>query len=363
MKTFNDRTHGFNTVSNELENAFLVYFDNSNNNANLKELEDLAKSSFLNIVGSSCVNLREINPASYIGVGKVEEFKALVEEKSVDVIIFDVMLTGSQIRNLQDGTGAKVIDRNMLILDIFASRAKTAEGKLQVELAQLKYTLPRLAGISGSQGRFGSGGVGMRGPGETKLELDKRKVQENITKLERELKDVEKKRGLTRSKRVSNANLVCLVGYTNAGKSSLMNVLSKANAYADDRLFATLDVLTKRVWDDGVEYTLTDTVGFVSNLPHTLVNAFSATLEECRDADCLLLVVDSADPNALSKYQVVLGELENLNVDKNKMIVVFNKMDKVENTPFDVKYKNVKISAKKNMGILDLKKMIRDMLV
>lgn len=362
-KEFKDRTRGFNTISNELEKAFLVYFDDRNDSANLKELEELANSAFLEVVCNSLVVLREINPATYIGSGKVEEFSQIVKDKNITVVIFDVSLSGSQIRNLQEAIGVKVIDRNMLILDIFASRAKSAEGKLQVELAQLKYILPRLSGITGTSGRFGSGGVGMRGPGETKLEIDKRKIQENIVKLERELKEVEKKRGVTRKQRLTYGNLVCLVGYTNAGKSTLMNKIANADAYADDRLFATLDVLTKRVWDNGVQYILSDTVGFVSNLPHALMNAFSATLEECKDAQCLLVVVDSSDFDFDKKFNVVINELNNLNIDKNKIIIVYNKIDKISEDQLknliNSDYKYVCVSAKKDINIDKLKSIIR----
>ncbi len=362
-KEFKDRTRGFNTISNELEKAFLVYFDDRNDSANLKELEELANSAFLKVVCNTLVVLREINPATYIGSGKVEELSQIVKDKNITVVIFDVSLSGSQIRNLQDAIGVKVIDRNMLILDIFASRAKSAEGKLQVELAQLKYILPRLSGITGTAGRFGSGGVGMRGPGETKLEIDKRKIQENIVKLEKELKEVEKKRGVTRKQRLTYGNLVCLVGYTNAGKSTLMNKIANADAYADDRLFATLDVLTKRVWDNGVQYILSDTVGFVSNLPHALMNAFSATLEECKDAQCLLVVVDCADFDFDKKFDVVINELNNLNIDKNKIVIVYNKIDKISEEQvkklINSDFKYVCVSAKKDINIDKLKAIIR----
>ena len=284
----------FNLQEQETEKAFLVYFQSDNAKHELAEMKELIRSAMLEFVDSECVTLREINPHSYIGSGKVEELAYKLQELDVDVAVFDVSLTGSQLRNLQAELGVKVIDRTMLILDIFAGRAKSNEGKLQVELAQLKYTLPRLSGISGTAGRFG-GGVGMRGPGESKLELDKRKIQENIIKKEKELKEVAKKRQLTRKQRKSKEFMVALVGYSNAGKSTLMNTITKADTYADNRLFATLDVLTKRVWDEGTSYVLCDTVGFVSNLPHELMNAFSATLEEVRDADLCLIILDASD--------------------------------------------------------------------
>lgn len=349
----------------EIEKAFLVYFSTQDEKHELAEMKELIRSAMLEFVGSEYVTLREINPHSYIGVGKVEEIALKVQELDIDVVIFDVSLTGSQLRNLQAELGVKVIDRTMLILDIFAGRAKSNEGKLQVELAQLKYTLPRLSGISGTAGRFG-GGVGMRGPGETKLELDKRKIQENITKKEKELKQVNEKRQLTRKQRKSREYMVSLVGYSNAGKSTLMNTITKAETYADNRLFATLDVLTKRVWDEGTSYVLCDTVGFVSNLPHELMNAFSATLEEVRDADLCLIILDASDKNKYEQLKVVEQELEKQNVSKNNCVLVYNKCDLLNKMELsvldDFGYDCCKIQAKHNVGISELKAFIRQKL-
>lgn len=353
----------FDLETKEIEKAFLVYFQNENSDRELAEMKELIRSAMLDFVGSECVNLREINPYSYIGVGKVEEILYKVQELDVNVVIFDVSLTGSQIRNLQQELGVKVIDRTMLILDIFAGRAKSNEGKLQIELAQLKYTLPRLSGISGSAGRFGSGGVGMRGPGETKLELDKRKIQENISKKEKELKQVAQKRQLTRKQRKNNEYMVALVGYSNAGKSTLMNTITKAGTYADDRLFATLDVLTKHVWDEGTSYVLCDTVGFISNLPHELMQAFSATLEEVRDADLCLIILDASDKNKYEQLKVVEQELEKQQVDKRNCILIYNKCDLLNKMELsvlkDFDYTTCKIQAKYNQGIVELKQEIR----
>lgn len=347
------------------ERAFLVYFENED--YELIEMRELIRSASLEFVGSEYVNLREVNPHSYIGSGKVEEIANKLNIAEADVVIFDVSLTGSQLRNLQNELNVKVIDRTMLILDIFASRAKSNEGKLQVELAQLKYTLPRLTGISGTAGRFGSGGVGMRGPGETKLELDRRKIQENISKKEKELKEMSIKRQLTRKQRKNNENVVVLVGYSNAGKSTIMNVITKAGTYADDKLFATLDVLTKRVWDEGVSYVLCDTVGFISNLPHELVNAFSATLEELRDADVCIIVLDANDKNKYKQLEIVEAELDKQNVNKSKCILVYNKCDLLNKMELSVlkefDYDSCKIQAKNNIGIDKLKSLIREKLI
>ena len=355
----------YNLQDESIEKAFLVYFSTQDQKTELHEMKELIRSAMLDFVGSEYVTLREINPHSYIGVGKVEEIALKVQQLDIDVVIFDVSLTGSQLRNLQAELGVKVIDRTMLILDIFAGRAKSSEGKLQVELAQLKYTLPRLSGISGTAGRFG-GGVGMRGPGETKLELDKRKVQENIQKKEKELKIVNEKRQLTRKQRKSREYMVSLVGYSNAGKSTLMNTITKADTYADNRLFATLDVLTKHVWDEGTSYVLCDTVGFVSNLPHELMNAFSATLEEVRDADLCLIILDASDKNKYEQLKVVEQELTKQNVSKDNCILVYNKCDLLNKMELsvleDFGYETCKIQAKHNQGVSELKALIREKL-
>lgn len=356
----------YNLQQDVRENAFLIYFSNADNNRELAEMQELIRSAMLEFIGSECITLRDVNPHSYIGTGKVEELKLKMQHFHVDVAIFDVGLTGSQLRNLQEELGVKVIDRTMLILDIFAGRAKSSEGKLQIELAQLKYTLPRLSGISGSVGRFGSGGVGMRGPGESKLELDRRKIQENIKAKEKELKVVAEKRQLTRKQRKNNEYMVALVGYSNAGKSTIMNVITKAGTYADDRLFATLDVLTKRVWDEGVSYVLCDTVGFISSLPHELMQAFSATLEEVRDADLCLIILDASDTHKYEKLQVVEQELAKQNISKSNCILVYNKCDLLNKMEISVlkefDYTCCKIQAKNNLGTAELKSLIREKL-
>lgn len=341
---------------------FGPYKTNERIEYSLNELKNLAESALLDVKGTGSCILREINAHSFIGSGKVEELKDIVKNLSIDLVIFDVSLTGSQIRNLEDEINCRVIDRTMLILDIFASRAQSHEGRLQVELAQLKYLLPRLNALEGSSGRYGSGGVGMRGPGETKLETDKRYIKEAISSKEKEIAEVKRHRLESRKQRKKNAKSVALVGYTNSGKTTLLNTITKAQGYADDRLFATLDVLTKKVWDNGISYVLTDTVGFVSNLPHELTYAFSATLEESADADVLLLVLDASDVQKYEQLQVVLKVLEDLNCEKDRIILLYNKIDKLSQEDIDklqeFEFPNIKISAKNNTNIDKLKELI-----
>ncbi len=349
------------------EKAYLVcpYVDMERVEYRTNELILLSKSALLDVVKCNVFNVKEVNARTYFGIGKVEEIRNEVSETQADVVIFDCPLTGSQLRNLGEIIGVKVIDRTMLILDIFAGRAQSGEGKLQVSLAQLKYSLPRLASLNQNDSHS-SRGVGMRGASESKLELDRRKVQENITRLEREIKELQRHRQTTRKQRLSRMKSVALVGYTNAGKSTLMNAISKAGTYADDRLFATLDVLTKKVWDDGVEYVLIDTVGFVSNLPHELMYAFSATLEETLDADVLLLVVDAGDDHKYEQIEVVEREFKRLDIDSNRVILVYNKVDGITNEEISklkkYPYDTCCISAKASKNIVELKRLIKSKL-
>ena len=353
----------------EKEKCFIIagYTKQDNVEYNLQEITELAGSSGLEIVGKMYQMIDKPDVKTFIGSGKVLELKEAVEQTGASLVIVDNLLSGSQIKNIEDEIDARVIDRNMLILDIFASRAQSQEGKLQVKLAQLKYTLPRLAGISGSNGRFGSGGVGSRGPGETKLELDKRKIQREIESIEKDLDKIVRARDIQSIRRRSNVFNVAIVGYTNAGKSTLINNITKADAYADDRLFATLDVLSRKVWDDGVSYVLTDTVGFVSRLPHELMKAFNATLDEARDADLVLIVYDVADDLWYSKLQVVEQVLTELNVDKNKWYYVANKIDiapqEYLSSSRELLGDNlVMISASKNANVYELKERIKQRL-
>ena len=328
----------------------------------LSELESLCSTANLEVVGKAFQNIQENTPATLLGKGKVEEISYLVQDLGADVAVVDSELTGSQISNLSNIWGIKVIDRSMLILDIFAGRAKTNEGRLQVKLAQLKYTLPRISGISGTSGRFG-GGVGMRGPGETKLELDKRVIRDNIVKYEKEIEKVKAQRSVQKSSRKrNNIKMVAIVGYTNAGKSTLMNTITKAGIYADNKLFATLDTTTRNVWlGDNKQIVLTDTVGFIDKLPHAFIDAFSATLEEAKDADLLLHVVDITDPNYKNHIEVVNKVLKDLGAENIDRILVYNKMDD-NKKPFVIPPDGVCISARKNQGVEELKEEIKNRL-
>lgn len=346
------------------QNAILVHATISKNedmNFSLQELERLCETANLVVKDILTQNVKDITPATFIGSGKVEELKALVEKHGADIVIFNNELSGSQIKNVSDLVGVKVIDRTMLILDIFAMRATSNEGKLQVALAQYKYTLPRLSGLSGSSGRFGSGGVGMRGPGETKLELDRRVIQNNISRLEKQIREIKENRGLRRSERTKNQiKEVAIVGYTNAGKSTLLNTLSKAGIYADDKLFATLETTTRKLWlDVGKEIIITDTVGFVDKLPHAFVDAFASTLEEAKRADLILIVVDANDKNKNKQIEVVEQVLNEIDTNSTKKLYVYNKIDKVSDQDILPSDDNIlKISAKRNIGLDELKQKI-----
>lgn len=340
------------------EKAFIfgVIFDNRENvEAQLDELESLCGTAGAEVVGKDYQYVRETNPQFLIGSGKVEELKEKMQ--GVDLFVVDHELSGSQIRNLSDELGVRVIDRFNLILDIFATRAKSNEGKLQVELAQAKYFLPRLSSISGTSGRFSSGGVGTRGPGETKLEMDRRHLEQRITFLEKQLKELQKNRDTkNRSRFNSGKYSVAIVGYTNAGKSTLLNLMSKADIYADDKLFATLETTSRKIFlKYGCEIILTDTVGFISKLPHTLMHAFASTLDEAKNADLILHVVDVADKEREQKMKVVDEVLDKIGAKAEK-IVVYNKTDKIHLLPNDENC--VCVSAKQNRGIDKLKELI-----
>jgi GTP-binding protein HflX len=297
----------------------------------LVELEQLAETAGLAMVGRLAQVVRRPHPATLVGGGKVTEIRELATAERADVVIFDDPLTPAQQRNLERMLGCKVLDRSALILDIFAQRARSLEGKLQVELAQLQYLLPRLTRQWTHLSRQRGGGVGTRGPGETQLEVDRRRVRERISQLRRRLSDVERTRGLHRAeRRATPAPVVALVGYTNAGKSTLMNALTQAGVLVEDRLFATLDPTVRRLrLPDGFTVLLADTVGFIHKLPHQLVEAFKSTLEQVRTADLLLHVVDGSQagwPEHLRVTDDVLGEIGAGEVPR---IVVMNKADRV----------------------------------
>lgn len=323
----------------------------------LSELKGLVKATNSEVVGKIVQFKKEPDLSYLIGIGKLEELKNLITLTNATLVVFQNSLSGSKINNLENYLNCKVIDRTMLILDIFASRAKSNEGKLQVELAQLKYSLPRLSGLSGSSGRFG-GGVGMRGPGETKLELDRRKIEKQIQIKQREINELQKNRELRKKQRNDSfLKTVSLVGYTNSGKSTLMKQMSKSDVFIEDMLFATLDTTTRKLYiNNELSILLTDTVGFVSDLPHELVEAFKSTLEESLSSDLLIHVVDCSDPLSLQKEQITLDVLKSLGVNMNNIITVYNKMDKPHLFDSDKLY----ISAKNNQNIDALKNKIID---
>lgn len=325
----------------------------------LDELEGLAKTAHIEVVGR--VSQFRVKPDGtyYIGSGKIDEIRDLIQLTEANLVIFDNELTGSKSIHISNAIGVKVIDRSMLILDIFAGRARTNEGKLQVELAQLKYSLPRLNALSESSGRYG-GGVGMRGPGETKLELNRRIVEQNILKKSEELKKLKQHRELNRKNRVQNSKpTVSIVGYTNSGKSTLLNNLAKSDVYVKDELFATLDTTTRNVWlGYGKEILCTDTVGFINNLPHEFVEAFASTLEESVFADLILHVIDSSNKDKDKHIQVTNKVLQGLKCT-SPIILVYNKCDKLSNDELEeLKSSNPNalfISARTNNGIEELK--------
>jgi GTP-binding protein HflX len=297
----------------------------------LAELALLARTAGLEVVGQITQRLAAPNPATYIGKGKVEELAQLQRELGYDIALFDDELSPGQQRHLEDALGARVVDRTGLILDIFARRAQSHEGRLQVELAQYEYYLPRLTRMWTHLSRQAVGGVGLRGPGETQLESDRRRIRKRISDLRRELEQVRRHRHLYRSRRQGeNVPIVALVGYTNAGKSTLLNVLSGAGVFVEDKLFATLDPTTRRIaLPNGQKVLLTDTVGFIQKLPTQLVAAFRATLEELREADLLLHILDITHSNAAEQAETVSKVLGELGLGDKPVLTALNKIDKI----------------------------------
>ena len=298
----------------------------------LNELKQLAETAGAEIIGRIIQKKDSPDNALFFGKGKLEEISLLIQEKNANLIIFDDELSPSQQRNLEQILGVKILDRTSLILDIFAQRARSHEGKLQVELAQLKYNLPRIGGQGLVLSRLG-GGIGTRGPGETKLEVDKRKIRSRIYDIEKQIESIKKHRTLHRENRTaSNIPTVALVGYTNAGKSTLLNMLTAADVLAEDKLFATLDPTTRKyTLANGQDILITDTVGFIQKLPHQLVSAFRATLEEVQSADLLLHVIDSSHINQEQQRTSVIAVLKELSSDTKPTINVFNKIDCLDN--------------------------------
>lgn len=332
----------------------------------LDELEELVRTAGAVAVARSIQKRERVHPGHYLGKGKIEELKMMVEAYGASGVVCDDELSPAQLKNLERMLETKVMDRTIVILDIFAGRAISGEGKIQVELAQLKYRLSRLTGMGASMSRLG-GGIGTRGPGEKKLETDRRYIKDRIAELNSAAKEIQTHRELLRSQRGKKGTpVVSLVGYTNAGKSTLINKLTDAGVLAEDRLFATLDTTTRKVeLPNGSEILLTDTVGFIQKLPHHLVQAFRATLEELKYADILLHVVDASNPNRQEQMQVVYKTLEDLGCSDTPVITVFNKMDRdVElPLPMDTKAREIaQVSAFTGDGLNGMLGMVENLL-
>ena len=351
------------------ERMILVGVDTGNPDAagrSLDELQDLAKTAGAKTSGRLIQVRDSAHPATYIGRGKLEELKDLLWETEADGIICDDELTGVQIANLEAELSCKVIDRTLLILDIFAAHAVSGEGKIQVELAQLKYRATRLTGLGRSLSRLG-GGIGTRGPGEKKLEMDRRLIRERISRLKAELRDVEKHRELIRSQRQrSGLKSAALVGYTSAGKSSIENALTGAGILEDAMLFSTLDTTTRSLMlDHTQEILLTDTVGFIRKLPHHLVEAFKSTLEEARYADIIIHVVDASNPQMDEQMHVVYETLRELGAEGRPVVTLFNKQDLLvgdqRQKDFRADY-SIPVSAKTGQGLAELKKALLEII-
>lgn len=324
----------------------------------LEELEELGQTAGAVTVGMVIQKRERMHPGTYIGKGKIEEVAQLVRSRQADTVVCDDELSPAQLRNLSDALDVKVIDRTVMILDIFAKHATTNEGKLQVELAQLRYRSSHLIGERSELSRLG-GGIGTRGPGEQKLEQDRRLIRNRISQLKKELEQVTRTRTLTRKKRQENSiPVVAIVGYTNAGKSTLLNYLTGAGVLSQDKLFATLDPTTRKLTtEEGEEFLLTDTVGFIRKLPHHLIQAFRSTLEEAKYADIILHVVDCSNPDMDAQMFTVYETLHRLEVGDKKIIAAFNKIDLSDGTDVlkDLKAdRTVRISAKTGDGIPDL---------
>lgn len=339
--------------------------DRENTEESLNELSELATTAGAVTVARVIQNLDSFNSATYVGKGKIDEILELIIEHDATGIVCDDELSPAQMSNLSDALQVKVMDRTLLILDIFAARANTNEGKIQVELAQLRYRSSRLVGLRNSLSRLG-GGIGTRGPGETKLEMDRRIIHERIGQLKSELASVVTHRELTRTQRSrTGIPVVAIVGYTNAGKSTLLNTLTNAGILAEDKLFATLDPTTRNLeLESGQQVLLTDTVGFINKLPHHLVEAFKSTLEEAVYADIILHVVDASNPSMDSQMHVVYDTLDKLGVADKPVITAFNKIDVAGDAILrDFKAdKMVRISARHGNGLTELKDAIEDIL-
>ncbi len=353
-------------LAEEKERVILVGIDSSGESAFLEELEELAKTAGAETVGKLVQSREAPHPGTYLGLGKLEELKALAAAKDATGVICDDELSPAQLKNMEQLLELKVMDRTLVILDIFAARAATREGKIQVELAQLKYRAARLVGLRDSLSRLG-GGIGTRGPGEKKLEVDRRLIHNRISVLKAELADVKRHREVARKRRERNKKPVAaIVGYTNAGKSTLLNALTGAEVLSEDKLFATLDPTTREYMLPGGEsILLTDTVGFIRKLPHHLVEAFKSTLEEARYADLILHVADVSNPDMDRQLHTVYETLESLEVLGKPVITLFNKADRLTELPILRDFhadETLLISAKTGMGLEELGALLADFL-
>lgn len=330
------------------------------------ELSELVKTAGAGVVGTLIQKREKMHPGTYVGTGKVAEIGQLIAECGATGIVCDDELSPAQLKNLEAELDTKVMDRTLIILDIFAARATTSEGKIQVELAQLKYRLSRLTGLGRSMSRLG-GGIGTRGPGEKKLEMDRRLIKDRIAQLNQELREVRQHREVTRAQREKKQMPVAaIVGYTNAGKSTLLNHLTDAGVLEEDKLFATLDPTTRVLQLPGrQEILLTDTVGFIRKLPHHLIEAFKSTLEEAKYSDYILHVVDASNPQMEKQMHIVYDTLYSLDIKEKTIITLFNKQDRVmEQEPlrdFKADY-TLNISAKQGTGLLELKDLLCELL-
>ena len=356
-------------VEQETERVILVGVsqqDGDDAEDSVAELAELVETAGAVVVGTLIQKRENIHPGTYVGTGKVFELEELIEETGATGIVCDDELSPAQLKNLEEALKTKVMDRTLIILDIFAARASTSEGKIQVELAQLKYRLSRLSGLGRSLSRLG-GGIGTRGPGEKKLEMDRRLINSRVAQLNRELKEVQRHREVNRQQRKrSGLPVVAVVGYTNAGKSTLLNHLTNAEVLEEDKLFATLDPTTRILeLTNHQKVLMTDTVGFIRKLPHHLIDAFRSTLEEAKYADIILHVVDASNPQMDKQMYIVYDTLRNLEVEGKKIITAFNKTDRIgQPEPLhDFRAeRTVHISAKYGDGLEDLKNILEEIL-
>ena len=356
-------------VEQETERVILVGVsqqDGDDAEDSVAELAELVETAGAVVVGTLIQKRENIHPGTYVGTGKVFELEELIEETGATGIVCDDELSPAQLKNLEEALKTKVMDRTLIILDIFAARASTSEGKIQVELAQLKYRLSRLSGLGRSLSRLG-GGIGTRGPGEKKLEMDRRLINSRVAQLNRELKEVQRHREVNRQQRKrSGIPVVAVVGYTNAGKSTLLNHLTNAEVLEEDKLFATLDPTTRILeLTNHQKVLMTDTVGFIRKLPHHLIDAFRSTLEEAKYADIILHVVDASNPQMDKQMYIVYDTLRNLEVEGKKIITAFNKTDRSgQPEPLhDFRAeRTVHISAKYGDGLEDLKNILEEIL-